>query len=490
MSSPFVPRLDGGRRSGRERPNRRLLTYVAGRWPFTFLFGLAVLSNIAASLFSIGYNYQLIVRSLSDEQKSAFGTMVFGNNVVMFTICLTMVGYLFWPLARCRADLLAGLPVDRSRLVRCQRSLINLPFWQLCINFFGWLPGGVVFPLGICLLSNQWSGTTAVWLGFAVSFFVSALLATVQTFFLMEAFELRFLYGDFFQEDRPTEVSGVVRIPLRFRFLAYWFAVAVVPLIALLAVVVHPNAKDYPALPWEVTLICFVNSAVLGAVTGRTFLSWLKTQAVATEQITKGNYQYRIQDKRPGDFGRLTDRFNDMASALDEAQHMRDTFGQIVGPKVRDEILKRPVLGGEVQEVTVLFADIRGFTSRSAGAAPETVVALLNRFLSLAIAVVEERDGLVNKFLGDGFMALFNAPLRRADHADLAVSAARGLIASIKNSRRRANRRFMSAWASTPARLWSAASALPSPTPTGAIKSAANTPQLVRRSTSPNVSSS
>jgi adenylate cyclase len=431
MSSPLIPLPNELARSGGNRPGKRLLTYVATRWPFVCLFAIALLCNVAASLFSIGYNHQLIVDDLEPAQKAAFWKVVLGNNAVMFTLCLSIVGYLFWPLARCRADLLAGRTVERTRLVNCQRGLINLPLWQLCINLVGWLPGAVVFPLGICLLSSDWSNADRIWMGFGVSFVVSALMATVQTFFLMEAFQLRYLYNDFFREDRPTEVSGVVRISLRFRFLAYWFAVAVVPLIALLAVFLHPNGRQNPALAWEVTLICFASSAILGAVTGRTFLSWLKTQAVATKQITQGNYKYRIQDKRPGDFGRLTDRFNDMAAALDEAQHMRDTFGQIVGPKVRDEIMKRPILGGEVQEVTVLFADIRGFTTRSAGAAPETVVAVLNRFLSLALAVVEERDGLVNKFLGDGFMALFNAPLLRQDHADLAVAAACGLLARL-----------------------------------------------------------
>jgi adenylate cyclase len=276
-----------------------------------------------------------------------------------------------------------------------------------------------------------------LWPGFAVSFFVSALMATVQTFFLMEAFELRFLYGDFFRDDRPAEVEGVVRIPLRFRFFAYWFAVAVVPLFALLAVVAVKKDEVNVTLAWEVTLICLANSAVLGAVTGRTFLSWLNRQSHATEEIMRGNYKYRIEDKRPGDFGRLTDRFNDMAAGLDEAQQMRDTFGQVVGPKVRDEIMKRPVLGGEVQEVTVLFADIRGFTTRSAGAAPEAVVELLNQFLSLAIAAVEKRDGLVNKFLGDGFMALFNAPLPRDDHANLAIEAAAGLLDGLSELNRK-----------------------------------------------------
>jgi adenylate cyclase len=420
-AEPPLSRLPG-------RVLRRWLVHGAERRPFCFLFAVAVLSNVAASLFSIGYNHQLIVRFLEPTQERAFWKVVVGNNAVMFSICLTCVGLLFWPLARCRIDLRAGRPVEPARLQKCQRLLIHLPVWQLCVNFFGWLPGAIVFPLGICLLSGTWRETGAIWMGFGVSFVVSAMLATVQTFFLMEAFELRFLYGDFFKEDRPTEIEGAMRIPLRFRFFAYWFAVAVVPLVALLAVVLHPEAKNNHALAVEVMVLSVLNSAVLGAVTGRTLLSWLDTQAAGTEEITKGNYHFRIEQKRPGDFGKLTDRFNDMAAALEQGRHMRETLGQFFDPEMFDEIMDAPELGGQVREVTVLFADIRDFTRRSAGEAPEKVVALLNRFLSLAMASVKEHEGLVDKFLGDGLLALFGAPRLHADHADLAVRAACGLL--------------------------------------------------------------
>jgi adenylate cyclase len=175
-----------------------------------------------------------------------------------------------------------------------------------------------------------------------------------------------------------------------------------------------------------------VSSAVIGAVTGRTLLSWMSAHAAATDQIAAGHYEHRIEEKRPGEFGRLTDRFNDMAADLARARLMHETFGQMVGPEVRDEILERyPGLGGEVEEVTVMFIDIRGFTSRSAGEPPERVVALLNRFFTLSFVAIQRHGGHVNKFLGDGLMALFGVPRACDDHADRAVAAALDLLAEL-----------------------------------------------------------
>jgi adenylate cyclase len=155
--------------------------------------------------------------------------------------------------------------------------------------------------------------------------------------------------------------------------------------------------------------------------------------AAATEQITQGDYDYQIPDKRPDEFGLLTDRFNDMAAELSRAQQLRDTFGQFVRPDVRDEILAHyPGLGGEEREVTVLFLDIRGFTRRSAGQDPARVVDLLNRFLSSAVAAVEANGGWVNKFLGDGLMALFGSPRPCVHPADHAVHAALDLLTRLK----------------------------------------------------------
>ena len=118
-----------------------------------------------------------------------------------------------------------------------------------------------------------------------------------------------------------------------------------------------------------------------------------------------------------------------MAVALNQAWESHETLGQFVSPEVRDQILHR-MHGFEVQlqEITVLFVDIRGFTARCAGESPERIGALLNRFLTLVLRSVEENAGYVNKFLGDGVMALFGATHPQDDHADLAIASARAML--------------------------------------------------------------
>jgi adenylate cyclase len=412
------------------------------RHPLVAFFVLAVLSNAAGSVFSILYNKWLIVQHYlepNERQVEAFWHTVLVYNLVAYPICVALIVALLWPLARCRRQLLGGGPVDPELLARCQRRLVNLPALQVCINFLGWIPGAVVFPLGIRLLGRgEISG--AIWWQFAVSFLVSALLTTVQTYFLVEAFLFKYVYPDYFRDARPAAIEGgVFRITFRQRMILYWVAVALVPLTALLVVELNATpqlAKEHPEwlddlrrLALGVTVVGVVSSAVIGAITGRTLLSWLKAHAAATDQLAAGNFDFRIDEKRPGEFGRLTDRFNDMAAQLGRARQERDTFGQMVGPEVRDELHRYPGLGGEVEQVTVMFIDIRGFTRRSAGEPPERVVGLLNRFFTLSYQAIEQRQGgLVNKLLGDGLMALFGVPRFREDHADRAVAAALDLL--------------------------------------------------------------
>ncbi|RLC99163.1 MAG: hypothetical protein DRI77_03430 [Chloroflexi bacterium] len=111
-----------------------------------------------------------------------------------------------------------------------------------------------------------------------------------------------------------------------------------------------------------------------------------------------------------------------------------DLFGRYVSPDVVREILSRsetaPLeLGGEQREITVLFIDVRGFTTFSENLSPRRVVDILNRHLACMAEVILEHGGMVDKFTGDGLMALFGAPLPRRDHAIQAVRAAVALQA-------------------------------------------------------------
>lgn len=112
-----------------------------------------------------------------------------------------------------------------------------------------------------------------------------------------------------------------------------------------------------------------------------------------------------------------------------ERREVTRIFGRYVSHQVVGEILNQADqgelrLGGLKRDVTVMFADIRGFTSFSEKAQPEEVVHMLNNYLSSMIAQVFRHEGMVNKFAGDNIMAVWNAPIPHSDHILRAVKAA------------------------------------------------------------------
>jgi adenylate cyclase len=107
----------------------------------------------------------------------------------------------------------------------------------------------------------------------------------------------------------------------------------------------------------------------------------------------------------------------------------QSTFGRFVTPSVARTIMDREErgglqLGGEIREMTVLFGDIRGFTTISEGMDPQTLMGTLNRYFDGMVAIVNRYDGTVNKYNGDNIMVIWNAPVEVADHPRKAVECA------------------------------------------------------------------
>jgi adenylate cyclase len=129
----------------------------------------------------------------------------------------------------------------------------------------------------------------------------------------------------------------------------------------------------------------------------------------------------------------LRRRISKVFEAVAERERVVSAFGQQVSPTVVEELLRR---GGEISSrrnfVCVMFMDIRDFTPLVERQSPEEIVALQNAVFRVAIDVVNRHDGVINQFLGDGFMATFGAPVSTGDDCRNAVAAAREMVAEIK----------------------------------------------------------
>jgi class 3 adenylate cyclase len=114
-----------------------------------------------------------------------------------------------------------------------------------------------------------------------------------------------------------------------------------------------------------------------------------------------------------------------------ERRHVHDLFSRFVPEAVVEELLAETGgarLGGRALEGTIMFTDLRGFTSFSESRPPDEVIAVINRILSEQTETIMAHGGTIIAYLGDGLMAAFGAPIEQPDHADRALAAARDLV--------------------------------------------------------------
>jgi class 3 adenylate cyclase len=226
--------------------------------------------------------------------------------------------------------------------------------------------------------------------------------------------------GDSLPRSHP---SFAARVNVSMLGVAFTFALSG----ALLAVVFE-RAGRFPLLYLLIAagmILCFAVPITVAAVFAPS-LRPIRDLAEGTKRVAAGDYSRRLPVVQDDDLGALAASFNRMQAGLAERQRLQGAFGTYVDPALAARLLEQgdDVFTGERREVTVMFVDVRDFTPFAEANTAEDTVARLNDLFEIVVPAVVDAGGHVNKFLGDGALAVFNAPNDLADHADAAASAA------------------------------------------------------------------
>ncbi len=162
--------------------------------------------------------------------------------------------------------------------------------------------------------------------------------------------------------------------------------------------------------------------ALVGVMIARSVTKPVKELAQMARKVREGDYSNQITNDKEDEIGFLADSFNHMTQGLAERNRILGLLGKVVSEEIATELLKGELkLGGETREVTVLFADLRGFTALCEKREPEMILNLLNRYLTAMTTIIEKHAGVVDKYIGDAIMALFGAPVKREDDPQNAI---------------------------------------------------------------------
>ena len=159
-----------------------------------------------------------------------------------------------------------------------------------------------------------------------------------------------------------------------------------------------------------------------------------------TRAVEAGDLDQSIDVVAGDEIGQLAAAFNRMVVQLRDNQRVRETFGKYIDPRVVEGLIDRPNLTaaeGQRRVMTVLFCDLKGFTSLSEGMTPQGLVKVMNRYLSIMSEPIRSNRGIIDKYIGDGIMAYWGPPfVDEADHARFACLAALEMIERIATLRR------------------------------------------------------
>ena len=302
------------------------------------------------------------------------------------------------------------------------KKVVNIPIRFSLWGFTGWILFFLV-EIIFCVYAKAKFNINLTYILFSSIIFVvlESIFSFVVSYFVTETVNRSVVLPRLFPEGQVSKIPGVKNFSLNFLFVFFFITVSLFPLIFILSSFLSMQINNQLPINWNtiiISIVLFLSSIALTIVFMRIITVPLTKLIDGTEKITKGDYSVKVKNISNDEMGLLSDAFNEMTKSLQEKEFMREAFGKVVDPYVRDYLLQGNIaLGGENCDVTVMFCDIRNFTAMSENMKPEDVVLLLNKYFTAMEKCISENHGVINKYIGDAIMAIFGSPVKSQNHA-------------------------------------------------------------------------
>ncbi len=330
-----------------------------------------------------------------------------------------------------------GTQSDIRRMRITAGKLINLPMKLAVTTLAGWAVAAILFSAVPHLFPSIHPSlhaspyTISAWM-----LFVAAPITMSWIFFSQERW-LRMKMPAMFPAEVFNSVPPAFRVNVLIKLLVVSLIITCIPLTVISLVTLHQIQEIRVGvqsidrfLTYMPTLIRFLLVVFVALAAGLSvFLAKSVSEPLAEFEsamltVGHGNLDVMVPVLSNDEIGRTGEGFNRMIKEHRELDSIRDTFGRYLSQEVVEEILKSPggvELRGELRDITILVADLRGFTRITASLEPRQVLDLINRYLGKMTDIIVKHGGTIDEFTGDGILVFFGAPKEMPEHCPTAV---------------------------------------------------------------------
>jgi len=397
---------------------------------------IPIISVVLTNVFTASLNLCLsfiLLNEIDLDTFQKFNADHWSTSILPSFVLPTFILYtIYFPIARIlhKDTPIQSIPKFIKRLA------LRMPIIGSFIGCLGWAIG---IGLSRFILSSKEVPISES--GQSLLLIVSCLVSIYSfalSYFVCEYYFKKYLFPLIFERDEIFIISKFLKDGLVGKFSFYFFSVVVFPLLVIfftLSSSIGQVSREEDRIYFFLLVLIFIISGVI--------ITYYLVQSLRkplneiqslTETVRKGDFTGTIFVDSKDELGTIKYTLNTMSRELLEKETIREIFGKMVDGRIRDYLLKHPPeLGGKKENVAILFSDIRNFTSFSEKLPPEEVVHFLNDYFEKMNSCIVNNNGIINKFIGDGILAIFGGIIPLENASDSAYNAARQMLDEIRS---------------------------------------------------------